>query len=56
MNGNGGVSLDAISVGTRVRPAPLPSRLSDDERNAHRDFVTSLGAEALWLTVLAEAS
>jgi DNA polymerase-3 subunit epsilon len=56
VNGNGGVSLEAISVGTRVRPAPLPPRLSDDERSAHRDFVASLGAEALWLTVLAEAS
>jgi len=55
-NGNGGVSIEAIAVGTRVRPAPLPSRLSDEERRAHRNFVTSLGADALWLPLLAEAS
>jgi DNA polymerase-3 subunit epsilon len=55
-NGNGRVSLEAIAVGTRVRPAPLPSRLSDEECSAHRAFVASLGAEALWLPLLAEAS
>jgi DNA polymerase-3 subunit epsilon len=56
VNGNGGVSIEAIAVGTRVRPAPLASRLSDEERSAHRHFVASLGGEALWLTLLAEAS
>jgi DNA polymerase III subunit epsilon len=56
VNGNGSVSPEAIAVGTRIRPVPLPPRLSNDERIAHRDFVASLGAEALWLTVLAEAS
>jgi len=55
-NGNGGVSLEGIALGTFVRPAPLPSRLSDDERRAHRDFVATLGVEALWLPLLAEAS
>jgi DNA polymerase-3 subunit epsilon len=33
----------------RERPAPLPPRLSDAERTAHRDFVASLGGEAIWL-------
>ena len=55
-NGNGGVSLEGIALGTFFRPAPLPSRLSDDERRAHRDFVATLGVEALWLPLLAEAS
>ncbi|HEY8277567.1 MAG TPA: DNA polymerase III subunit epsilon [Methyloceanibacter sp.] len=55
-NRNDGVSIEAIAVGTRVRPAPLPSRLSGEERCAHRDFVASLGADALWLPILAEAS
>jgi DNA polymerase III subunit epsilon len=32
----------------RVRPTPLPSRLTDAEREAHRAFVTTLGESALW--------
>jgi DNA polymerase-3 subunit epsilon len=36
----------AISV--RVRPAPLAIRLTDADREAHRDFVVSLGENALW--------
>ncbi|MBX3540404.1 MAG: DNA polymerase III subunit epsilon [Chelatococcus sp.] len=30
------------------RPEPLPSRLSDAEREAHRNFVTDLGEAAIW--------
>jgi DNA polymerase-3 subunit epsilon len=30
------------------RPAPLPSRLTDEERAAHSAFVTDLGEHALW--------
>ena len=30
------------------RPRPLPSRLHQDERNAHADFVASLGKTAIW--------
>lgn len=30
------------------RKHPLPSRLSDEERDAHRTLVETLGAEALW--------
>jgi len=32
----------------RERPAPLPSRLSQDERAAHRRFVATLGENAIW--------
>ncbi|HUD50355.1 DNA polymerase III subunit epsilon [Parvibaculum sp.] len=35
----------------RLRPAPLPSRLSEEERAAHAAFVDTLGAEALWVTL-----
>ncbi|AUH65109.1 DNA polymerase III subunit epsilon [Paracoccus zhejiangensis] len=33
----------------RPRPQPLPSRLTEDEAAAHAEFVTKLGADALWL-------
>jgi DNA polymerase-3 subunit epsilon len=33
----------------RERPAPLAPRISEAERAAHRDFVASLGEEAIWL-------
>ncbi len=32
-----------------ARPKPLPVRLSEAERAAHKDFVAALGADALWL-------
>jgi DNA polymerase-3 subunit epsilon len=32
----------------RERPAPLPPRISDEERAAHRRFVASLGENAIW--------
>ena len=32
----------------RERPQPLPPRLSDEERAAHRRFVASLGDNAIW--------
>ncbi|MGI9385266.1 MAG: DNA polymerase III subunit epsilon [Methyloligellaceae bacterium] len=36
------------SVAIRPRPAPLERRLSDGEIAEHRNFVESLGSEALW--------
>jgi DNA polymerase III subunit epsilon len=33
---------------TQPRPAPLPSRLTDDEREAHAKFIATLGDKALW--------
>ena len=41
----------ATVVAARVdlqRPAPLPSRLSENERHAHAAFVEGLGEQALW--------
>lgn len=37
-------------VARAARPAPLPSRLTDEEREAHDVFVASLGENALWLS------
>lgn len=36
------------ATSTRARPAPLPARLTDAEREAHRKFVATLGKDALW--------
>jgi DNA polymerase III subunit epsilon len=32
----------------RLRPTPLKSRISEEERDAHRRFIASLGASAIW--------
>ena len=39
---------NVADAGRLTRPAPLPDRLSDTDREAHRTLVRSLGAEALW--------
>jgi DNA polymerase-3 subunit epsilon len=39
----------------RPRPMPLAARLSDAEREAHRGFVATLGANAIWLDYSAGA-
>ncbi|MGZ3409891.1 MAG: DNA polymerase III subunit epsilon [Xanthobacteraceae bacterium] len=40
-------------VVARVRPQPLPQRISDAVRAAHRAFVATLGAAAIWRDYLA---
>jgi DNA polymerase-3 subunit epsilon len=45
--------LHAVTDGARVRPEQLPQRLSAEERQAHEAFIAGLGAEALWLPLLA---
>jgi DNA polymerase III subunit epsilon len=49
------LQLDPIVAGTsniraliRVRPHRLPTRVTADDRNAHRAFVRTLGSEAIW--------
>lgn len=39
--------LDIVTVERRVRPTPLPARLTEDERTAHAAFVATL-TEPLW--------
>jgi DNA polymerase-3 subunit epsilon len=36
----------------KLRPAPLPARLSEQAQAAHREFVKTLGPDALWLRYL----
>jgi DNA polymerase-3 subunit epsilon len=35
-------------IAVRERPAPLPSRLTADAQAAHRQFIVSLGENAVW--------
>ena len=42
IDGNG----NAIAL--RTRPIALPPRVTDEERAAHREFIATLGDEALW--------
>jgi len=48
-NGAQAALLQANGQQVRPRPAPLAPRISADERAAHRAFISTLGAEALWL-------
>ena len=41
--------MQANEEAIRPRPAPLASRLSSAEKDAHEAFVSALGADALWL-------
>ena len=40
----------------RVRPAPLASRVTEDEHAAHSAFIASLGEKAVWKDYLGAAS
>lgn len=40
----------------RQRPSPLPARLTAEAEQAHRDFVKTLGPNALWLRFTAESA
>jgi hypothetical protein len=33
----------------RARPDPLPPRVTAEDRTAHREFVRTLGSNAVWL-------
>lgn len=48
-NPNG--ELDALEAITLRRPAPLPSRLSDEDLQKHVEFVKTLGKSALWAKI-----
>jgi DNA polymerase III subunit epsilon len=45
-------NLAAPTAVTKVRPVPLPKRLSDDERAAHAALVKILGEKSLWPQVV----
>src|SRR5215470_14416361 len=37
-----------FAISSKTRPIPLPPRLTDAERTAHRVLVAALGAKAIW--------
>lgn len=43
-----GLSEDGAPWRARPRPTPLPPRVTEAEKEAHRDLVESLGPDALW--------
>lgn len=55
--GNGAAGAVRIAAGQALqRPVPLPPLLSAEEELAHREFVKTLGAEAVWLQYLGEVA
>ncbi|MHA1517280.1 MAG: DNA polymerase III subunit epsilon [Alphaproteobacteria bacterium] len=51
-NGAQAAMSQADTPAVRTRPAPLKSRISAEEVDAHRSFVATLGEDALWLRYL----
>jgi DNA polymerase-3 subunit epsilon len=51
LGGQGGLetSIQLRMAPARPRPQPLPSRVSEEAESAHREFIKTLGANALWL-------
>jgi DNA polymerase-3 subunit epsilon len=54
-NGAAGAARMADGRAALQRPAPLPPLLSVEDELAHREFVKTLGADAVWLQYFAEA-
>ncbi len=50
------IAGDMVAVSTRKRPEPLPSRLSESEKKAHRSCVSTLGAKAIWKRYLSDST
>jgi DNA polymerase-3 subunit epsilon len=51
-----GIAVAQVEVITaRVRPAPLAPRIAAAEREAHRRFIATLGAKAIWRDYLPPA-
>lgn len=51
-SGDRRVNGAAGAIIVRERPSPLPPRIGDAERAAHREFVASLGENAIWRNYL----
>jgi DNA polymerase-3 subunit epsilon len=43
-------TIRARAAKARPRPAPLPSRVTQEVEAAHREFVKTLGPDAMWLS------
>jgi len=50
-----GSAAQAGAIVLRERPQPLPIRITEADQQAHRDFVASLGDDAIWLKYRPEA-
>jgi DNA polymerase-3 subunit epsilon len=50
-----GSEREGVAI-VQVRPVPLVPRLTADDLAAHRAFVATLGANAIWLDYLADAA
>lgn len=50
--GAAAVSARVEETTGKVRPVPLPPRLTEADRDAHRAFIMTLGARAVWLDYL----
>ena len=50
-----GGAAQAGAIVLRERPQPLPIRITEADRQAHRDFVATLGDDAIWLKYRSEA-
>jgi DNA polymerase-3 subunit epsilon len=44
-------TAETAELASRQRPAPLPPRLTEAERDAHARLVASLGEKAIWLSL-----
>jgi hypothetical protein len=42
-----------LLVCIKARPHPLPARVTANDRNGHREFVRTLGSNAVWLDYFA---
>lgn len=47
-----GSATSASRVRAAQRPAPLPSRITVEQKAAHRSFVETLGASPIWLSYM----
>ncbi|MCB1520131.1 MAG: DNA polymerase III subunit epsilon [Hyphomicrobiaceae bacterium] len=48
-DGDGNRRARSVATHAARRPAPLPPRISDEQKTAHRTYVETLGASAIWL-------
>jgi DNA polymerase-3 subunit epsilon len=54
--GRGNAARRGEHVAAQQRPEPLPPRLTDAEREAHVQFIASLGDKAIWLNYREQAA
>jgi DNA polymerase-3 subunit epsilon len=54
-SGSATLSSAGNTANPRVRPTPLPSRLSEADRAAHRAFIAKLGENAIWRDYVARS-